>query len=215
MHGKHITIQPPPESGSIYFNYKGSHSIVLLTLVNANYEFLYVDVGKNARASDGGVWANSTLLSHINDGRSDKPGPTPPRNSNIELPYTIVADDAFPLQVFLLMKHYPSRNQTPQQRIFNYRLSRARRVVENTLGIMAQKFRIFLTTITLSPEKVQSITLACVCLHNYLRKYSTADQRSFDEENLLEGSIHAGSWRDNQQMIHTSANNTSTDYQKC
>lgn len=55
MDGKHIRIVPPPRSGAQYYNYKNFYSIVLMALVNSNYEFIFVDVGKNGRLSDGGV----------------------------------------------------------------------------------------------------------------------------------------------------------------
>lgn len=54
--------------------------------------------------------------------------------------------------------------------MFNYRLSRTRRTVENAFGIMANRFRVFLSTIPFSVEKVELITYACCILHNFLLK---------------------------------------------
>ena len=59
--GKHVVMQAPHNSGSEYFNYKKTHSIVLLALCNARYEFLLVDIGDSGRQSDGSVYNNSQL----------------------------------------------------------------------------------------------------------------------------------------------------------
>jgi len=60
--GKHVIMQAPARSGSCYFNYKKTHSIVLLAVVNSNYEFILVDIGDAGRQSDGGVFASSKLV---------------------------------------------------------------------------------------------------------------------------------------------------------
>ena len=53
--GKHIVVQPPPEAGSHFFNYKHTHSIVLLAVAGPDYQCIYADIGTNGRVSDGGV----------------------------------------------------------------------------------------------------------------------------------------------------------------
>lgn len=167
LDGKHISIIPPPNSGSLYYNYKHNFSVVLLALVDAHCRFLFVDIGAYGRTSDGGVYNNSSLAQCLEANALNIPQATTIPPTNEQYPYVIVADDAFALKPYIL-KPYAQRNQTPEQRIFNYRLSRARRTVENAFGQMSQRFRVFGRPVPLSPMKVNILVMASCCLHNFL-----------------------------------------------
>ncbi|XP_035228655.1 protein ALP1-like [Stegodyphus dumicola] len=200
LDGKHIKIKPPPGSGSMYYNYKGDFSIVLLALVDANLKFIYVDVGTNGRISDGGVWDKSKLKSLVERDELFLPAPNTLPGTDVNVPYVIVADDAFPLTQYI-MKPYPGRHLTKEKRIFNYRLSRARRIVENAFGILAARFRLFGTTILTSPQKAQYFVLAACCLHNLLRsKKETTNlytpEHSLDAEDFENNCIRKGTWNE-------------------
>ena len=79
------------------------------------------------------------------------------------------ADQAFGLKKHM-MKPYRNKNTPLDQRIFNYRLSRARRVVENTFGIATTRFHIFRRPIIANIDKIILITQAIKALHNFLMK---------------------------------------------
>ena len=91
-------------------------------------------------------------------------------NENKIFPYSFVADEAFALKPYM-MRPYPRRCVIDLlERIFNYRLSRARRIIENTFGILVSRFRIFHRPIISNIDHAKFITKAAVALHNFLMK---------------------------------------------
>ena len=87
------------------------------------------------------------------------------------MPYVFLFDYAFSLGKQCL-KPYSQSGLTPVKRIFNYRLSRVRRVTENAFGILTNRFRAFTTRMCLDPDKTTIITLATLVLHNMLGQLS-------------------------------------------
>ncbi|KAM4019406.1 uncharacterized protein ACNLHF_000111 [Anomaloglossus baeobatrachus] len=170
IYGKHIRIQQPPRSGSNFFNYKKYFSIVLMAVADAKYNFIAIDVGAHGSTGDSRVLQNSQIgLQFINNSEFI-PAPEPIPGSDIPFPYVFVADEAFPLLQNLL-RPFPRRGLDVPRRIFNYRLSRARRYVECTFGIMSSQWRILHTPIQLNVSTVDFVIKTCCVLHNFLRKY--------------------------------------------
>lgn len=166
-------------------------------IADAEYRLLYIDVGRNGRFSDGGVFNRCTFGQAMDSNQLGLPPPKPLPGRSVPVPYVLVADDAFALRPNLL-KPYSQRGLTIDQRIFNYRLSRARRIIENVFGIMSARFRVLRKPIQLDAEKTKKLVLACSVLHNYLmttNKMMYAPANSLDHYNN-NGELILGDWRD-------------------
>ena len=113
-----------------------------------------------------------------------------------KVPYFLVGDKSFPLQSWLLIP-YPGQGIPKEQRIFNYRLSTARRVIENAFGILNACWRVFMQPIQSTVEKSDQIVKATICLHNFLRQTNsfgycpTGFVDSYDKTKT----IKEGEWR--------------------
>ncbi|XP_071582147.1 uncharacterized protein, partial [Temnothorax nylanderi] len=90
--GKHVVISPPLQSGSLYYNYKDSFSIVLLAVVDPQLR-IYADVGTNGRISDKGVWNKCSLKRHLEENTINVPPPAPLPRIQKPFPFVIVGDE--------------------------------------------------------------------------------------------------------------------------
>jgi len=110
-----------------------------LAICDANYIIRFVDIGAYGRRSDGGIFKDSAMGKAFDEGHMNIPQPAAISDSPV-LPYCLVGDKAFPLKSYLLCP-YPGRGGlTPEQKVFNYRLSQARRLIENTFSILASQW---------------------------------------------------------------------------
>ena len=109
----------------------------------------------------------------------------------------IVGDEAFPLKPYL-MRPYPGRKLPESKAIYNYRLSRARRVIENCFGILASRWKIFCRPIIAVPEHAVVCTKAAVMLHNFLHttESSVYCPLGFTDKEDSEGNVLTGAWRE-------------------
>lgn len=205
MDGKHVTIKQPPCSGAKFYNYKGTYSIVLFAMVDADYNFIYTNIGTNGQQNDAGIFRQSSLYEGLESG-----------TINLPPEHVLLGDSAFPLKTYL-MKPYAQKKTKGRTTIFNYRLSRARRIVENAFGILTWRFRIFLRPIEVKEDTVDDIILTACSLHNWLRvcspTYLTAT--CVDQEDANTGEIIPGLWRSEvHELISISSSGVSNNYKQ-
>nr|CAI5866056.1 unnamed protein product [Callosobruchus analis] len=118
--GKHVRINCPKNSGSMYYNYKSFYSVVLQGVADANYKFIAVDVGGYGKQGDGGTFQASDFYE-------------------------------------FLTRNYEN---------FNKRLSRARKTIECSFGIIYSKWRLLSKSIETDIKTADNI-IKCICiLHN-------------------------------------------------
>ena len=190
----------PSNSGTLYYNYKGFFSIVILALVDGEYTFLWADVGSPGSNSDCGIYNRSRLQRKLSNGRMGFPQPDPLPNDDQDITYFIVGDDAFPLRDYLV-KPYSKRFLSVEERIFNYRCSRARRVVENSFGMLAMRFRCLLTTLAVCPPTAKKIAKCCMTLHNIMRiRHPHIQNNDIDREDD-DHDLIPGAWRNEAIML--------------
>nr|CAH7734310.1 unnamed protein product [Callosobruchus chinensis] len=148
-----------------------------MAIANSEYEIIYC-FGSNGRISDGGVLNNTKFYEKLKSGK-------------LTLPSVFVGYEAFSLGEHLL-KPFPQRNLSKAKAIYNYRLSRARRIIENVFGILAARFRIFHTAINVNLETIEKIVMACYVLHIFLRSKCPNDYtptEHLDHENNESGGL--------------------------
>lgn len=163
--GKHVRVLCPNNSGSMFFNYKKYFSIVLQGVADASYKFITVDVGGYGKQSDGGTFQASDLYKLLNNKQLDIPEPSNLPQTNIKTPFVLIGDEAYPLLPFLL-KPFSGKNLNIEQECFNKRLSRARKTIECSFGILYSKWRLLSKCIETDIDVTDNIIKYICILYN-------------------------------------------------
>ena len=163
--GCHIPMKCPPggqEACKEYHNFKNFYSVVLMGMVDSHYRFVWGSCGFPGNSHDAVIFKSTDLWNSIQDGFIPLIGKSV---GDVNVPPLIVGDSAFPLQTWL-MKPFTNAVLNPQQRYFNYRLSRARMVTEGAYGQLKGRWRVLLRKSESNRDQVRITTLACMVLHN-------------------------------------------------
>ena len=159
--GSHIPIRGSYGQRKLLWCFKGFYSLVLQIVAGADYKILTATMGHAGNSHDSTImrkhsfWKNREQIfpqgSRVIEG--------------VTIKYFEIGDSAFPLTT-RSMKPFTHNKLTDAQAYYNYRLSSARMVVEQTFGLLKGRFRILLFTNESSITTVNVITIACCILHN-------------------------------------------------
>ncbi|KAJ0170467.1 hypothetical protein K1T71_013838 [Dendrolimus kikuchii] len=165
--GKHIRIERPENTGSEAFNYKTYYYLILIA--DADYCFTAIDIGAYGSNSDSSVFKNSNFGKKF-------------LNNQMHLPE------------FATLLDYEEVGPLPfvfkfiiKQRVYNYRLSYARRTVECAFGIMTNKWRILHRPIDVKLDFCDHIIKACCILHNFVRQHDSKQLNESFQVSELQG----------------------------
>ena len=84
---KHIAIRSPRHSGTLYYSYKGFFSIILLALVDADYKFIWADVGAQGSSSDAQIFNHGPPRNRLENGTPGLPYSEPLPHDDRPIPY--------------------------------------------------------------------------------------------------------------------------------
>lgn len=139
---------------------------------DADYRFTFIDVGSPGADGDVNVFARTEFGKNIleNNDCLNLPSDLPIDDEDTTLFF--IADEAFPLSNRII-KPFGGKSLTNKQKVFNYRLSRARRTIENAFGILSMRWGCLRSEFICHPDKVKLMVAACCCLHNFLMNRSS------------------------------------------
>lgn len=168
-----------------------------MAVAGPDYKLLQVDIGAYGSEGDASVFFNTEFGRSIIDNTIELP-----EDSQIlskKMPFVFIGDDAFPLTDRIIKPFTPPRNRslTEEEKILNYRLSRARRCVENAFGVLTTKFICLSRTLFCHPVRAQKIVAACCILHNhFLNNFGqTYCPSGFTDRYDENGHLIEGEWR--------------------
>ncbi|XP_043475953.1 putative nuclease HARBI1 [Leptopilina heterotoma] len=168
LDGKEIAISAPPDTGSLFFNYKKFFSFKLLAICDAHCRFTWIEAGDCGSVSDLISFRNTDFHKAIlNDELNIPPSCLLPR-SNIKMPHFFIGDEIFTCQKHLMIPFARHRPLTNAQSHYNYRLSRARHTIEAAFGILTAMWQILKKPLRFHLQTSIHVVLATVCLHNFI-----------------------------------------------
>nr|XP_040227706.2 putative nuclease HARBI1 [Anopheles coluzzii] len=174
---RHVKIRKPLHTDKDYLNYKGFYSIVLLAVVDASANFMYVCVGGKGSIADGGMLRNASYHSKFEHHELNVPPPAVlDERHAVKIPYMLLGDKSFLFTEYCIRPFGGHLKPDSPESTFNYRMSQARTPAAVAFDGLCSRFKIFGTIINLQPDKAGKVVMAAVYLFNFLRRKNTTEE---------------------------------------
>lgn len=178
--GSHVPVTPPAMNHTDYYNRKGWYSMLVQAVVDHDYLFRDLCVGWPGSVHDARVLVNSNLFKKVTSGEVLQGEEVHIRGKPLRT--YLIGDSAYPLLPWLIKPFSFSSSLNSEQKNYNYRLSRARVVVEIAFGRLKARWRRLAKQIDMHIDNVPHIIVACCVLHNMCEIHHD----NFNEEWLAE-----------------------------
>ncbi|XP_071946061.1 uncharacterized protein [Antedon mediterranea] len=162
--GTHLPIIGPVKFHADYYNRKGFYSIIMQAVCDHQYRFTDIYIGWLGKVHDARVFANSPFYDDLCQGNLL---PDLPKDiDGVQVPLVILGDPAYPLLPTVMKGYSDNGRLTERQVTFNYRLSRARMVIEGCFGRLKGRWRCLLKRNDTKLEYLPTQIAAACTLHN-------------------------------------------------
>ncbi len=193
--GKHIAITKPGKTGSLYYNFKGFFSIVMLAVVDANYKFMRAP----GSSSDAGIFNRSRLEPALRLGILGLPPPEPLPNDDRDMPFFMIGDDAFPLRTYM-MKPYSHRYQTIPRAHLQLQVVAGPACCGERVRHPGPPLQMPADHHPTQPRNVVKVAKACMTLHNIMRTRYPRPAEPGPRPGSDQVQLVPGAWRDDAVM---------------
>lgn len=167
--GTLINIDAPTNNEPTYVDRHGKHSINCMAVCGPDLKFYYISANWPGSVHDARVLRNSSLFRRMENGWR------PHANA------IILGDSAYPLREWLIPPTYDDP-MNPAQTAFNRAHKRTRRIIENALGVLKEKFPC-LNYLRVDPVFAANIFKCCATLCNITKNNEDdVELNGYDDE---------------------------------
>eukprot|EP01018_Ginkgo_biloba_P031772 Gb_40842 [translate_table: standard] len=175
----HVKLELPYNESSIdWYNREHNYSMLVQAVVDSNMRFLDICTGWPGSLNDAGLLRNSSFYRLCEEG--ERLNGAPISIGGFDMREYIIGDSGYPLLPWLIVPF--SGELTDEQRLFNYKLSYTRSIVDRAFGKLRNTWRLLQTKIKKpNMEMLPRTILACCILHNMLLSFETYEYENVDE----------------------------------